>query len=181
MRDPATEIAPGTIRFERNLPGPVNRVWDYLTHPTIRGRWLGSGPMDLREGGAFEITFRPDELTPHAEVPPEKHYSPKAVTVRGEVKDVKFPFILTLSWPATGADSTVGFVLTQVHGLVRLTLTHGGIESREKQIETAAFWHAHLNIFEAKSNMVLPPPFWKRFAEYEEKYAGLFPGQAPAS
>lgn len=175
MRDPAVEIAPGTIRFERDLPGPVNRIWDYLTHPTIRGRWLGTGPMDIKAGGRFEIVFRHDELTPHAEVAPAKYDTPKAVAVQGEVRDCRFPTMIALSWPPAGPESTVSFVLTQVQGRIRMSLTHAGIEGREKKIEAAARWHAHLNILEAKSNMVLPPPFWKRFSEYEAGYAELFP------
>jgi uncharacterized protein YndB with AHSA1/START domain len=42
-----TIIAPNTIRFERLLPGPIERVWAYLTDPEKRAKWLASGPMDL--------------------------------------------------------------------------------------------------------------------------------------
>ena len=40
-------IAPNTIRFERLLPGPIERVWAYLTESEKRAKWLASGAMDL--------------------------------------------------------------------------------------------------------------------------------------
>lgn len=27
-----------------------------------------------------------------------------------------------------------------------------------------------------QANNVIPPPFWKRFTDYERQYAGLLPG-----
>src|SRR5262245_58705376 len=102
MRDQAVQTAPDTIRLERHMPGPITRIWDYLTHPTIRGQWLAPGPMDLKPGGKYEMTFRHDELTPHAEIAPPGMDSPKGHIVRGEVLDSQFPSILVLSSPTGG-------------------------------------------------------------------------------
>lgn len=41
-------IAPGTIRFERLLPGPIERIRDYLTEPDKRA-WPDLVPL-LRRG-----------------------------------------------------------------------------------------------------------------------------------
>ncbi|MBL7984768.1 MAG: SRPBCC domain-containing protein, partial [Flavobacteriales bacterium] len=46
-----TLIAPNTIQFKRLLPGPIERVWAYLTESDKRSKWLASGSMDLRVGG----------------------------------------------------------------------------------------------------------------------------------
>ena len=40
-----------TLRMRRVLPGPIERVWAYLTESEKRGRWLASGPMELNVGG----------------------------------------------------------------------------------------------------------------------------------
>ncbi len=32
-----------TLTIERLLPGPVERVWDYLTRSELRRQWLASG------------------------------------------------------------------------------------------------------------------------------------------
>ncbi|BCJ91618.1 hypothetical protein IZ6_23530 [Terrihabitans soli] len=174
MRDFAVETASDTIRFERHMPGPISRIWDFLTHPTIRGRWLATGPMDLKEGGSYEMIFRHDELTPHPGIAPPGKDSPKGFTVRGEVLESRFPSVLALTWPDAGPDSKVTFVLTSLHGQVRVTLIHSGIRDRATLAELAAGWHAHLNVLEAKANSVTPPPFWKRFAEYHEEYIKKF-------
>ena len=61
--DHAIAIAPDTIRIERLLPGPIERVWSYLTQGELRRRWLAAGDMDLHPGASFTLTWRNDELT----------------------------------------------------------------------------------------------------------------------
>lgn len=53
---------PETLQFERLLPGPKERVWDYLTKSELRGKWLASGSMDLREGGNVKLVFNHQTL-----------------------------------------------------------------------------------------------------------------------
>ena len=52
-----------TVRLERVLPGPIERVWDYLTDSKKRGKWFASGPMDLRVGGEVEFRFHHADLS----------------------------------------------------------------------------------------------------------------------
>ena len=73
MNDYAVATAPGTVRIERLLPGPIERVWSYLTDSELRGRWLASGDMQLREGGEVEHIFRNSELTQNDQPPPAKY------------------------------------------------------------------------------------------------------------
>lgn len=63
MKDHATLIKPSTVRFERLLPGPVERVWAYLTESKKRATWLAAGEFDLRLGGKIEL------LTIHHRLP----------------------------------------------------------------------------------------------------------------
>jgi len=42
MTEQSTLIKPSTIRFERLLPGPVERVWAYLTESKKRATWLAA-------------------------------------------------------------------------------------------------------------------------------------------
>ena len=62
----ATMPAPATVRIERLLPGPIERVWAYLTESDKRRRWFAAGPMDLQPGGAAALTFRNDDLSVEA-------------------------------------------------------------------------------------------------------------------
>jgi hypothetical protein len=46
----AVQITPATsVRFERLLPGPIERVWDYLTKPDLQAAWLAESTADVRE------------------------------------------------------------------------------------------------------------------------------------
>jgi hypothetical protein len=40
MTPTAQIIDADTVRFERLLPGPIERVWDHLTKPELRRTWL---------------------------------------------------------------------------------------------------------------------------------------------
>jgi Activator of Hsp90 ATPase homolog 1-like protein len=72
-----------TIRMERLLPGPIERVWDYLTDSTKRGKWFATGKMDLRPGGSVEFFFNHADLSAE-KTPPEKHkHKAKGVSVNG--------------------------------------------------------------------------------------------------
>jgi hypothetical protein len=62
---------PETFRIERLLPGPIERVWSYLTEPEKRRRWFGAGPMELRAGGRVKLQFRFSELS-REKTPPTK-------------------------------------------------------------------------------------------------------------
>ena len=60
--DYGTVSAPRTVRIQRRLPGPIDRVWAYLTESDLRRQWLAAGDMPPATGGMFELTWRNDEL-----------------------------------------------------------------------------------------------------------------------
>ena len=49
--------------MQRLLPGPIERIWAYLTESDLRRRWLAAGEMTLEVGAPFEFVWRNDELT----------------------------------------------------------------------------------------------------------------------
>ena len=49
--DYGAQTAPDTIEIQRLLPGPIERVWAYLTESDLRRRWLAAGEMGLQAGG----------------------------------------------------------------------------------------------------------------------------------
>src|ERR1041384_2194396 len=55
-------IEPTTLRIQRLLPGPVERIWAYLTDGELRRKWLAAGPMEMRVGAPFEFVWRNEEL-----------------------------------------------------------------------------------------------------------------------
>src|SRR5437667_7585175 len=54
---------PATLKIQRLLPGPIERVWAYLTESDLRRKWLAAGEMELKVGAPFELVWRNNELT----------------------------------------------------------------------------------------------------------------------
>lgn len=46
MSDYGEVVEPGTVRIERLLPGPIERVWAYLTDVDKRATWLAGGLLE---------------------------------------------------------------------------------------------------------------------------------------
>ena len=57
MSDMTNSVEQGTVRLERLLPGPIERVWAYLTESDKRATWFASGPFELRVGGKADLHF----------------------------------------------------------------------------------------------------------------------------
>ena len=83
-----------TFRIERVLPGPMERVWWYLTDPEMRRKWFGDGPMDLRADGAVKLQFKFSELSSEA-APAGRENS---CTVVGRVTLCEPPRLLSYTW-----------------------------------------------------------------------------------
>ena len=44
--DYAQPLSADTVRIERTLPGPIERVWAYLVDPELRALWLATGDIE---------------------------------------------------------------------------------------------------------------------------------------
>ena len=55
-------IEPTTLKIQRLLPGPIERIWAYLTDSELRRKWLAAGAMEMKVGAPFELVWRNDEL-----------------------------------------------------------------------------------------------------------------------
>ena len=163
-----------TIRFERQLPGPIERVWEYLTDSEKRGKWLASGKMDLRVGGSVELIFNHKNLSPYKDPIPEKYKEFDEVTVmHGKVTQYDPPHTLSYTWgEASGYDSEVTFELSDEESHVKLVLTHRRIgEDPEQLLGIAAGWHTHLDILNDRLLGKKPAGFWSVHMPLEEEYA----------
>lgn len=155
-------IEPGTIRFERLLPGPVERVWAYLTESEKRGQWLASGEMELRIGGRVELIFSHKNLSPQDDPIPEKYKEHEGgSTMHGKITRIEPPRLLSYTWgEASGEESEVTF-----------ELTHRRLgDDRDILISVAGGWHTHLGILEDRLNGREPKGFWSVHMQMEEEY-----------
>ncbi len=172
MNEYGERIGKEAIRFERILPGPIERIWEWLTDGEKCSKWLAGGEMEFHKGGRIELVFDNAKLTPHDDAPPEKfkQYAGETRHV-GEVVEVNPPRLLQFTWPDDDGVSEVTFELAEQGDKVRLTVTHRKLQEGEKMLGVLAGWHTHLQIMQSKLTGETPPPFWATHARYEAKYA----------
>jgi uncharacterized protein YndB with AHSA1/START domain len=164
-----------TIRFERMLPGPIERVWAHLVEPEKRRLWLADGPMTLAPGGEVALRFRNAELSRDDDRAPERYRSQENTgEVHGRILVCEPPQRLAFTWgddPSRpdDAQSEVDIELNTEGERVRLVLTHRRLPAREL-ISVAGGWHTHLGILEDHLSGQPPRPFWRTHTRLEAEY-----------
>lgn len=181
MADEGIVSAPGTVRMERLLPGPIERVWSYLTDPAKRALWLAPGRMELRPGGRVDLRFQGDPAG-RGEIPPPGFHSQQACgcgpdgALCGRVVACEPPHRLVFTWNEPGPDgSEVAFLLEDEGSAVRLRLTHRRLPDRETMIGVAGGWHARLDLLRDRMTGSAPAPFWPALERLEAAYATRIP------
>ena len=164
-------VAPRTLEMQRLLPGPIERVWDYLTKSNLRRQWLASGDMDLKVGAPVELVWHHDEITtppgkrPDSMTSPESHL-PSRITVCEPPYKLGFMF-----W----SDSEVIFELKPAGNKVLLTLTHRGLPSRGMAVGVSTGWHTHLDVLAARLSGEKIENFWDHWRGYKDAYEARIP------
>lgn len=172
----ATVVAPLTVRIERTLPGPIERVWAYLTESEKRSQWLAAGEMELKEGGSVEHVFRNSELTGHDGTPPPKYAAHAGESfMHGRVTACEPPRLLAYDWGEGEAASHVRFELSPRGDAVHLTLVHSRLPNRDEMLSVAGGWHAHLGILLDRLEGREPAGFWDTHTRLEAEYEKLIP------
>lgn len=162
-----------TVRMERLLPGPIERVWNYLTDSEKRGTWLAKGEMELQVGGKVELNFLHASLTPHVEQTPERFEQMECgFGFSGTVTECDPPRLLAFTWG--GDTSEVKFELTSQGEKVLLVITHTRLRGPSEMTMVAAGWHTHLGILQDNLAEQTPRPFWSTFEAVEKEYKQRF-------
>jgi uncharacterized protein YndB with AHSA1/START domain len=165
---------PGEVRLVRTLPGPIERIWEYLTDPEKRSRWFAGGRMEQRQGGKLTLRFRHINLAPD-ETPPESHkeYHDPGSSMEGVVTRWEPPHVLAYTFGDTG-ESEVTFELTPQGTGVLLVLTHRARGGDLPYMDGfATGWHTHLTHLIALLEGAPRPPFWPLFARLKAEYVRL--------
>jgi uncharacterized protein YndB with AHSA1/START domain len=169
---------PAEVRIVRLLPGPIERVWEYLTDSEKRGRWLASGPMEPRVGGKVTLNYKNKDLSP-GETPPEgfEEKNEKGHTMHVTVTRWEPPRVLGYTFGSDN-ESEVIFELTSQGKQVQLVLTHRATAGDLPYMTLfASGWHVHVSHLIAQLENAPRPPFWPQFvrvkAEYDRQHAAL--------
>ncbi len=164
----ATLIKPSTIRFERLLPGPIERVWEYLTVSEKRATWLAAGEFELRLGGKIELHFDNEKLCD--ETPPKDARARGKHTATGKITRLEPMKALGYTWSWNDDVSEVLYELTPKGKDVLLVIHHRLPDDKELKVAVGGGWGAHTGILEDVLNGVKPRGFWSTHARLMKEF-----------
>ena len=161
---------PTTLTIQRFLPGPIERVWAFLTESDLRRKWLASGDMKMSVGAPFTLTWRNNELTDPPGNPPPGYSNEHSMESR--ITELDPPNRITFTWYTSG---TVTFELAPRGERILLTVIHRGIPSRDVLLKVGPGWHNHLDVLVARATGKEPKPFWDEFPRLRKEYERRLP------
>jgi hypothetical protein len=164
-----------TIQFVRILPGPIEKIWEYLYDSEKRGTWFAKGSFG-KVGEPFELRWKHSELSPHSAVPPESmaemdRTGHKATNI---LLKVEKPHLLVFTFGGSKMSpdtiSEVEFKLEEVGDKVRFTLTHSKIPDESYRTGVTGGWHSHLEVLQYRAEGKTPPAFWDVWRDVQKAY-----------
>jgi len=119
------------VRFERQLPYPMEQVWSAITAPDELAAWFPGFRLELRKGGSFEIRFGGECEGP--------------AHVSGAVLEFDPPQLLqcgSMRWELSPLDSGCVLVFTDV-------LHFDGLRTRTEFANSVlGGWHKYMDMLE---------------------------------
>jgi uncharacterized protein YndB with AHSA1/START domain len=169
IRVPVERVAQDTIRLERVLDAPVEKVWRYLTEAELRSQWFMGG-SDATGVGEFDLLVDHDNLSDE-EVPyPESYASFKGATWTEKVLRFEPPRLLETTFQS-GKNGTVTYELISEGEKTRLVLTHSGIVSPVGAQDFGSGWNSHLTVLEERLAGRSVGNFWALHARSRDAVA----------
>jgi uncharacterized protein YndB with AHSA1/START domain len=165
-----TLIEPTTLKIQRLLPGPIERVWAYLTESDMRRKWLAAGKMEMKVGSPVEFVWRNDELTNPPGNKPEGFGEEHRMQSR--ITELDPPRKISFTWNDSG---DVSIELEEKGKDVLLTLIHRRLPSRSTMVMVGAGWQMHLDVLVARARGEEPAAFWDGWLKLKEEYDRRLP------
>jgi len=158
-------IEPTTLKIQRLLPGPVERIWAYLTDSDLRRKWLAAGVMEMKVGAPVELVWRNDELND----PPSKRPAdfPEENRMQSRITELVPMRKLAIDWNNSG---DVSFELEPKGEKVLLTVIHRRLPDRTTMLMVGAGWHMHLDVLVARARGTTSEPFWDGWSRLKKEY-----------
>ena len=149
-------IEPTTLKIQRLLPGPIERIWAYLTDSELRRKWLAAGAMEMKVGAPVELVWRNDELNdPPGKRPagfPGEHRMQSRITELDPLRK-----LVDRLEQQRRRDVRTG---AQRQGRA----AHGDPSASARSLDllkVSAGWHMHLDVLVARASGEEPAPFWE--------------------
>jgi len=166
VRVPVERIADDTIRLERTVDAPPEKVWRYLTQAELRSQWFMGG-TDARANGPFALLNDHGNLSDD-DVPYPESYAPYKGKIWNE-RVLKFdpPHVLETTFMG-GQNGTVTYELFPEGERTRLVLTHSGITSPSGSQDFGGGWNSHLTVLQERLAGRSVRNFWELHARSRE-------------
>ena len=153
MSDLATITGRGTLTLVRHLPGPIGRVWAFLTDSKLLPAWLSDGVVADAVGGEVRLDMG----------------------ATGRITAIDPPHVLEYTWNELElsrgpiVDSLVRWELAEEGDRVRLTLTHSRL-SESEVLSHSIGWHALLHRLSQCADGREPEDIGELFARFKVEY-----------
>jgi uncharacterized protein YndB with AHSA1/START domain len=161
---------PATLKIQRLLPGPIERIWAYVTDGELRRQWLAAGDMEMKVGAPFELIWRNDELSARPSQRPAGF--PEEHRMQSRITELDPPHKLAIAWQGSG---DVTFELKQLGSEVLLTIIHRRLPDRDMLLKVAGGWHMHLDTLVDRATGKEPAPFWEGWSRLQKEYDRRLP------
>jgi len=172
-------LTPDTVRLQRLLPGPIERVWSFVVDDQKRRQWLtgGGGAVELKVGGKVHMILDNRRFSEPADFPPPKYAELAGEShIHGKVTACEPPYLFAYLWDhGAGKPFEVTIELEPQGDKVLLMLTHARASVRGELVAVSAGWHTFLDILEARLADEQAPSYWRRMGELEASYETTFP------
>jgi len=161
-----------TVRFERMLPGAIERVWSYIVESDKRKQWLCAGDIEAGDGAPADMLFHNETLSNSDDIEVPEKYRKYAgeIPFKGTVTRWDPPHAVSHTWEFGEESSEVCYELEEVGDKVRLVLTHRRLETSDTILSVSGGWHTHLDILVDVLEGHEPDAFWKKQATLEAEY-----------
>ena len=174
MKTHSTLVAPGTVRMERLLPGPVERVWSYIFDGEKRAKWFCGGATELRVGGRIDMKFDNNSLSADKNPPPH-HKDGNTASFTGQITRLEPMRLLAHTWPWASGDTEVTYELTPQGDQVLLTIVHQLKGERPTLLNGMSGWDVHSGVLEDLLRGQAPRMFWQEHTRLVAQYGDAVP------
>ncbi|HEU5293575.1 MAG TPA: SRPBCC family protein [Burkholderiaceae bacterium] len=164
-----------TLRMERVLKAPIDKVWSFLVDPAKRARWLAGGTAPANPGECIDLRFDNDKLTDEKAPPKLQQYAGKH-EFQCRILKIEPPRLLVMTFQEGSPNaSEVSFELSARGDHTHLTLVHSKLKQRSSMLNVAGGWHSHLDVLEDVLAGRTPRSFWTNFGARQEAYDRIIP------
>jgi uncharacterized protein YndB with AHSA1/START domain len=165
--DYGTQLENGALRFVRDLPGPIERVWEHIVDPEKRVLWLCGGTEGEKPGDPYIMEFDNSRMS-HERASGRYAEFDSPTEIGAEVVAIDPPRLFVFRWADVGEETRIE--LSEKGDRVELVLIQSPPADLEQLVSMAGGWHAHLAILVDELSGAPHRGFWTEHDEAEDHY-----------